>query len=104
MNTFLRQRILDQPPTPHTPVTLKSALLTFTPEQRPGCDLPHQHGDTRRDHDEKHASQPSSTSSRQIVRPRETEYASCSSSRALTSNILAQPRRIDSISCGTIRC
>ena len=58
MNTFLRQRILAEPPTPHTPVTLKSALLTFTPEQRAGRDLPHQHGDTRRDHDEKHDTHP----------------------------------------------
>src|SRR5439155_10733417 len=58
MNTFLRQRILDEPPTPHTPVTLKSALLTFTPEPRPGHHLPHEHRDTCRNHDEEHHAHP----------------------------------------------
>src|SRR5215831_15058668 len=58
MNTFLRQRILDEPPTPHAPITLKSAPLTFTPEPHPGYDLPHEHRDTRRDHDEEHHAHP----------------------------------------------
>ncbi len=58
MNTFLRHRILEEPPTPHTPVTLKSAPLTFTPEQHPSHDLPREHSDTRRDHDEEHHAHP----------------------------------------------
>ena len=32
MNTFLRQRVLEEPPNPHPRVTLKSARPTFPPE------------------------------------------------------------------------
>src|SRR5436305_10252447 len=41
MNTFLRQRIFGKPPNPHTPVTLKTAALTFAPEPGASRDLPH---------------------------------------------------------------
>src|SRR5881227_3397648 len=92
VNAFLRQRILDEPPTPHTPITLKSALLTFTPEQHPGCDLPHEHGDTRRDHDEKHHPHPRRDVAEHFAR--RVIY--------IGHRILAWARRIDSISCGTI--
>src|SRR5206468_10992902 len=93
MNTFLRHRILEEPPTPHTPVTLKSALLTFTPEQHPGHDLPREHRDTRRDHDEEHHAHPWRDVAEHFAR----------GVIHIGHRILTQPRRIDSISCGTIR-
>src|SRR5712691_7731442 len=54
MDALLRERVNDEPLDPHTPVTLKPALLTLTPEQRAGRDLPEEPADARRDHDEKH--------------------------------------------------
>src|SRR5262249_16888990 len=92
MNTFLRQRILDEPPIPHTPVTLKSTSLPLTPEPHPGRDLQYEHCDARRDHDEKDHAHPPRDVSEHFAR-RVIHIGHC---------ILSQARRIDSMSCGTI--
>ena len=92
MNTFLRHRILEEPPTPHTPVTLKSAPLTFPPKPNASRDLPHEHGDTRRDHNEEHHAHPRRDVAEYFAR----------SVIYIRHRILAQARRIDSMSCGTI--
>src|SRR5437773_822913 len=93
MNTFLCQRVLGEPPTPHTPVTLKPARPTLTPQQHPGYDLPREHGDTRRDHDEEHHAHPQRDVAEHFAR----------GVIHIRHRILAQARRIDSMSCGTIR-
>ena len=54
MNAFLCQRVNSEPLNPNPPITLKSARLTFAPEPHVGYDLPHEHTDTRRHHDEEH--------------------------------------------------
>src|SRR5713101_8418818 len=58
MNAFLRQRVGDESANPHPPVALKPARLTFTPDPHVGHDLPREHADTRRDHNEEHDAHP----------------------------------------------
>src|SRR5438876_6690429 len=58
MNAFLRRRVGDDSATPHPPVPLKPARLTFTPDPHVGHDLPHEHANARRDHDEEHDAHP----------------------------------------------
>src|SRR5947199_7420284 len=54
MDALLRQRIGAEPLYPHAPITLKSARLAFTPEPHVDYDLPHEHSDARRHHNEEH--------------------------------------------------
>ena len=58
MNPLLRCRINRQPLYPYPPITLEATLPTFLPEPGSGHDLPHEHCDTRRNHDEEHHAHP----------------------------------------------